>query len=76
MTEEEALESTEAFARSVARKGIEEMRRGTSGMDLKKGSNPVGYFSTIHGAIAAVFKHGYDIGLCLGRAERSGDDQD
>lgn len=69
MTEEEAMRATEAFARRVARKGVEEIRKETSGMEVRKGSNPVGYFSVIHGGVAAAFALGYDIGRGAGRAE-------
>lgn len=62
MTEGEALEATEAFARRVARKGVEEIRNETSGMELRKGSNPAGYFRAIHVGLAAAFALGYDVG--------------
>ncbi len=75
MTEEEALKATEAFARRVARKGVEEIRKETSGMELRKGSNPVGYFRAIHGGLAAAFALGYDIGRGAGYAEATRHDR-
>ena len=75
MTEEEALRATEAFARGIARRGVEEIRKEASGMELRKGSNPAGYFRAIHGGLAAAFALGYDIGRAAGRAEAMRDDR-
>ena len=75
MTEEEALKATEAFARGVARRGVEEIRKETSGMELRKGSNPAGYFRAIHGGLAAAFSLGYDVGRAAGHAEAMRDDR-
>ena len=38
-------------------------------MEMRKGSNPAGYFRAIHAGVAAAFALGYDVGRGAGRAE-------
>lgn len=62
MTDEESLAATEAFARRVARRGLEEIRQACAGLEVAKASNPVGYFAAVHSGVAAAYMLGWDLG--------------
>lgn len=70
MTEEEALEATEAFARDVARRAMDGLREVYSGRELCKHANPVACFAAIHSGLAAALMLGYDVGRAQALAER------
>lgn len=70
MTDEEALVATEAFARDVARRAMDELREVYAGRELCKHANPVACFAAIHKGLAAAFMLGYDVGRAQALAER------
>ena len=70
MTEEDALEATEAFARDVARRAMDGLREVYAGRELCKHANPVACFAAIHSGLAAALMLGYDVGRAQALAER------
>lgn len=73
MTDEEALVATEAFARDVARKAMDELREVYAGRELCKHANPATCFAAIHSGLAAAFSLGFDVGRAQALAERGSD---
>ena len=66
MTDEEAMDATEQFARKVAAEAVRSMRV-SSGR-----ANPVEAFAAIHRGVAAAYSLGYDVGRAAKAASSGG----